>query len=34
MTGFPAYLLDALLINPVRRADIPILIHPDHPLHL
>ena len=34
MTGFPADLLDALLIDPVRRADIPILIHPDHPLHL
>lgn len=34
MTGFPADLLDALLIDLVRRADIPILIHPDHPLHL
>ncbi len=34
MTGFPADLLDALLIDPVCRADIPILIHPDHTLHL
>jgi hypothetical protein len=34
MTGLSANLLDALLINPVRSADIPILIHPDHPFHL
>jgi hypothetical protein len=34
MTGLPTDLFDALLVNPVRRADIPILIHPDHPFHL
>jgi hypothetical protein len=34
MTGLPADLLDALFIDPVRGADIPILIHPDHPFHL
>ncbi|HAY20887.1 MAG TPA: hypothetical protein DCY27_01695 [Desulfobacterales bacterium] len=33
MTGLPADLLDTLLINPVRRADIPIMIHLDHPIH-
>jgi len=33
MTGLSANLLDAFLINPVCRADIPILIHLDHPFH-
>jgi len=34
VAGFPTDLLDALLIDPMRGANIPILIHPDHPLHL
>jgi len=34
MTSFPADLFDALLVHSVRCAGIPILIHPDHPLHL
>jgi len=29
--GIPTNLLDALLIDPLGSANIPILIHPDHP---